>query len=565
MTTEDQQRSRIVAVAAELFAEHGYEGTRLHMIAERAGVPARTVKRLTGGRAELFATVMAETVRSDAGQRLAEAVRAPDAEPGLSVLLDAGRAVFTAPQRSWDVLELEAMTRAHRDPAMRAVESARIAARRANVRTVIRRLRETGTIDDGVDEESLTHFVLALSVGMAMVDPVLESRPRAEDWSAMIARIALAMAPPDILVPAEGARTPWRVRIDVPDQPGAVARLARALAAVHSHTIGMQVVQARDGLRTVDIALTAPESVDPDEILAAVGAAGRHGYITEGSPDDALDLPTRVLDGATVLAAYPGWAPQAAAQLVEADRFEVIDPTEGTDDRANVLRLQWTPDRHVLLQRSWAPFARAEQTRASALLRLSATIATLSGDVDALGWVEPIRGGTVWIRLAHPEDADLVAAMHARSSERTRYLRYVSLGEWRDVQLRRLAGGHRGATLVAMSEEGLIVGLGNVFPADEPEEAGMPQPGADDGAGTAEIALIIEDAYQGRGLGTTMLRHQLALAQRLGFTEVVAVVLAENTGMLGLLRRTGLAWQRTIESGTATWRAPLPVAPTPPT
>jgi RimJ/RimL family protein N-acetyltransferase len=454
------------------------------------------------------------------------------------------------------------MARAHRDPTMRAVESERVAARRANARTVIRRLRESGTIDAGVDDDTLTHFVLALSVGMAMVDPVLETRPRAEDWNAMIARIALAMAPPDILVPAEeGGRTPWRVRIDVPDQPGAVARLARALATVHSHTIGMQVVETRDGLRTIDVALTAPASVDPDEILAAAGAAGQHGFITEGSADDALDLPTRVLDGATVLATYPAWAPQAAAALVEADRVEVIDPTEGTDDRANVLRLQWTPDRHVLLQRSWAPFARAEQTRASALLRLSAAIATLSGDADALGWVESIRDGTVWIRLAHPEDAELVAAMHARSSERTRYLRYVSTGEWRDVQLRRLAGGHRGGTLVAMSEEGAIVGLANVFPADEPDR-GTPAAGeGGEGAGVAEIALIIEDAYQRRGLGTAMLRHQVALAQRLGFTEVLAVVLAENSGMLELLRRTGLTWQQTIESGTATWRAPLPPAP----
>ncbi len=567
MATDDELRARIIDAAAELFAEHGYEGTRLRMVASATGLPSRTVRRLTGGRPELFAAVMAEKVRSDAGQRLAEAVATPSDEPGLSVLLEAGRAVFTAPRRSWDVLELEAMTRAHRDPVMREVESERIAVRRANARTVIAQLRASGTIDADVDDETLTHFVLALSVGMAMVDPVLATRPRVEDWNGLIARIALAMAPVDLVLPAEPeARVPWRVRIDVPDQPGAVARLARALAAFHVHTIGMQVVQTTDGMRTIDIALTAPPNVDPDELLGAVRAAGRNGFITEGSAQDALDLPTRVLDGATVLATYPGWAPQAAAQLVEADHFEVVDPNEGTDDRANVLRLQWTPDRHVVLQRSWAPFARAEQTRASALLRLSAAIATLSGDADALGWVEPISGGTVWIRLAHPEDAELVAAMHARSSERTRYLRYVSLGEWRDVQLRRLAGGHRGATLVAMSEEGAIVGLGNVFPAGEADAPTLGEAGdAHRGAGAAELALIIEDAYQRRGLGTRMLRHQVALAQRLGFTEVVAVVLAENTGMLGLLRRTGLHWTHTIDSGTTTWRASLPPRPDPPT
>jgi RimJ/RimL family protein N-acetyltransferase len=137
--------------------------------------------------------------------------------------------------------------------------------------------------------------------------------------------------------------------------------------------------------------------------------------------------------------------------------------------------------------------------------------------------------------------------MHARSSERSRYQRYFAMTEWRDVQLRRLSGGHRGATLVAMSFEGEIIALGNVFP-DSP------------GDGTAaEVALIVEDAHQGRGLGTVMLRRMIQMAERLGFTSVVAVVLADNAGMLHLLETTGLAWTTTISAGVATMRAPLGV------
>ena len=51
-----------------------------------------------------------------------------------------------------------------------------------------------------------------------------------------------------------------------------------------------------------------------------------------------------------------------------------------------------------------------------------------------------------------------------RSSERSRYQRYFSIADWRGTSLYRLAGGHRGVTLVVMSETGSIVGLGNVFP-----------------------------------------------------------------------------------------------------
>jgi RimJ/RimL family protein N-acetyltransferase len=293
-----------------------------------------------------------------------------------------------------------------------------------------------------------------------------------------------------------------------------------------------------------------PENVSAQTVLAAAMSAGRNGYVTQGSVDDGLDMPTRVLDGAAEMVTNPGSAPLAAAALVEADRFEVTDATEGEDDAAGVLRLQWTPDRHVVLHRDWAPFARAEHTRASALLRLASAIAGSEGGAKALGWVEPIKGdGTVWIRLARPEDADAVAAMHERCSERTRYRRYLTgVGEWRDLSLRRLTGGHRGATLVVMSEDGSIVGLGNVFP-DQPGD------GRD-----AELAEIVEDAYQGRGIGTRLLRHMLELAQRLGFQNVVATVLAENAEILAVLEATGLDWTRELDESVFTMRAPLPGA-----
>jgi RimJ/RimL family protein N-acetyltransferase len=213
------------------------------------------------------------------------------------------------------------------------------------------------------------------------------------------------------------------------------------------------------------------------------------------------------------------------------------------------MRLQWTPDRHVVLQRGWAPFARAERTRASALLRLSSAIASSAGNQEAAAWVEPIKGGTVWIRLARPEDADAVAAMHDRSSERSRYQRYFSIADWRGTRLYRLAGGHRGATLVVMNEDGSIIGLGNVFP--DPES----------GDHAAEIALIIEDDYQQRGVGRKLLQAMLHMATRLGFTEVVASVLADNNGMLHLFKTTDLQWDTTVHDGVAYMRAPLPTVP----
>ena len=536
-------------MAAELFAQHGYEGVGVRMVAQEAGVSQYRVRKLTGGRTELFATVMAEKVTSDAADRIARAAQA--AHPGvpmppLAVIIAAAGEVFANPPRSWDLLELEALTRAHRDPELRVIESERIQRRWDNIRALVRQVRADGGIDDTVDDDVLAHFSLALSVGLAMVDPALTDRPRREDWDALMARIGVAVAPAEIAgEPDQGPRSYWRIRVDIPDRAGGVAQLIRAVGALNTYALAMYMIDAHDGTRTVDLAVTAPESVTEDVLRAAALSAGRNAYVRPGSPDDALDLPSRIMDGATELVANPGWAPFAAEQLVEADHVRVVDATEGEDDRTNVLRLQWTQDRHVLLSRSWAPFARAEQTRASALLRLFAAIAKAAGDTDAQGWIEPVKAGTVWIRLAHPEDAHAVTAMHKRCSQRTLYQRYVSSGDWQEIQMRRLSGGHSGATLVAVGDEGKVIGLGNVFPEHSGDER------------SAEIAVLVEDAHQGGGVGSALLRRLVRLAQRLEFEEVVAVVLADNTGMLRLLTRMGLVWTSRVEDGMTTLRAPL--------
>lgn len=549
MTHSAELRRRIVDVAAELFAEHGFGGTKLKMVAERAGVSPRTVRRLTGGRDQLFAEVIATKLTSQAADRIASAAADPEASPPLAVLVDAAAQIFAAPEFGWSVLELEALLRAHRDDHLRALESERLAKRCANMSSVIEQARRAGGLDDDVDGAALVHLTLVLSVGLAVLDPVSRLPTRAS-WNALMARIGASVAPAELLLAAQyETRKPWRLRIDIPDRPGGLAQLIRVLSTLHAYAVGTSVLASGDGIRTIDLAVTVPEKVTAETLLAAAMAAGSNGHLTEGSAEDGLDLPTRVLDGATELVTNPGFAPLAAAALVEADRFEVTDATEGDDDAAGVLRLQWTADRHVVLYRDWVPFARAEQMRASALLRLAAAIASSQGDAEAHGWVEPIKGdGTVWIRLGRPEDADAVAAMHERCSERTRYRRYLTgVGEWRDLSLRRLSGGHRGASLVVMSEDGLIVGMGNVFP----EQPGDPH--------AAEIAQLVEDTYQGRGIGTRLLRHMLELAQRLGFQSVVATVLAENAEMLAVLAATRLDWTRESGDSVLTMRAGLPV------
>ena len=546
MATDEAKKARIIEVASELFSAQGFGATTLDMVAKRAGVSPRAVGRLVGDRHALLVEVLAEHGESVVADLVGHAADTPDRNPPLSALIEAAHRLQEAPGASWGSLELEVLARSRDDAHMRAIGSERIAKRSANVKSISASSREAGGLDPELSDNAVVHLSMALSIGLAMLDPVATHRPTPLEWDAMIARIGAAVAPSELLLqPAYEVTERWRVRVDIPDRPGGMSRIIRALGALHVYTVSLGVVGYGPGTRTVDLSLIAPPHVSAEIILAAAESAGENAHITVGSPDAGRDLPTRMLDAATFLVKHPEAAPTVAAGVVEADNVEVIAATEGADDRADVLRLQWTADRHVLLQRNWAPFAGAEQSRASALLRLSSAIARLSGDVDVAGWIDPVRDGTVWIRLARPEDAHAVAAMHDRCSERSRFQRYFSLTDWRDIQLRRLAGGHRGATLVAMSRDGDIVALGNVFP-EAPDEAG-----------TAEIALIVEDAHQGTGVGTALLRRMLQVAPTMGFTHVVAHVLADNAGMKHLLETAGLSWTTTVESGVASMTAPL--------
>ena len=109
------------------------------------------------------------------------------------------------------------------------------------------------------------------------------------------------------------------------------------------------------------------------------------------------------------------------------------------------------------------------------------------GEPEGFGWRENLRDGrTVAIRLGRPADTAGVEAMHERCSPESRYQRYFTpMNEWREDNLRRISGGHRGATLVVTDVHDDVIALGNVFPSG---------PGDVD---AAEIAVIVDDAVTG--------------------------------------------------------------------
>jgi acyl-CoA synthetase (NDP forming)/GNAT superfamily N-acetyltransferase len=158
-------------------------------------------------------------------------------------------------------------------------------------------------------------------------------------------------------------------------------------------------------------------------------------------------------------------------------------------------------------------------------------------------------GGIVHLRPILPSDAVALVRFHAGLSERTRYLRYF--GPYPRIPARDL---ERFTTVDHRSRVGLICLLGDEIVAVGRYE-GLPGPGGSEGAGatfaptSAEVAFVVTDAHQGRGLGSILLEHLAAAATENGVRRFEAEVLAENRAMVRVFRQAGYQVSRQFDGG----------------
>src|SRR5579875_2510900 len=149
-------------------------------------------------------------------------------------------------------------------------------------------------------------------------------------------------------------------------------------------------------------------------------------------------------------------------------------------------------------------------------------------------------GGIVHLRPVRPSDADALVRFHAGLSQRTRYLRYFSA--YPRIPPRDL---HRFANVDYHDRVALVAELGGEIIAVGRYER-------DDATDQAEVAFVVADAHQGRGIGSVLLEHLAAAARERGLKRFTAVVLAENSGMIRVFRDAGYEITRHVEYGEVT-------------
>lgn len=157
-------------------------------------------------------------------------------------------------------------------------------------------------------------------------------------------------------------------------------------------------------------------------------------------------------------------------------------------------------------------------------------------------------GGVVNLRPIMPSDADRVVEFHSGLSERTRYLRYFgpyTTMSPRDLERATNVDHHDRVALVAVLGDRIIaIGLYERLSDSEanPVESDAAAPGR-----SAEVAFVVADDHQGRGLGSILLEHLAGAAAENGIDVFVAEVLTQNRGMLTVFKEAGYQIRRTMD------------------
>ncbi|WP_406448094.1 GNAT family N-acetyltransferase [Streptomyces sp. NBC_00876] len=346
----------------------------------------------------------------------------------------------------------------------------------------------------------------------------------------------------------------WRMRTTVRDAPGSLAALCIVLAQHRIDILTLQTHPLADG--TVDeFLLRAPVTLPARQLTRAVSAAGGSStWIERADAHDLVDAPTRVLGLATRTALDAAELPLALRQLLGRCTIHSLPavsitgratgetaPVEGVLEET-VMRLRDPSGGVITVERPYLPFTPTEFARARALVELDAR---LGPRVPRSAHVLTLpEGNEITVRRADRDDLVAARAMHDRCSEQTLRLRYHGPVRDADRYLDHLLSPRFGRTLAVQTASGRLVALGHLlWDGDE-----------------TEVALLVEDDWQRRGIGSELLARLVALAVEAGCESVYAVTQASNTGMVAAMRALSLPLDYQIEEGTLVITARLDVA-----
>lgn len=306
----------------------------------------------------------------------------------------------------------------------------------------------------------------------------------------------------------------WRVRTTLEDRPGILAEIALGCGKAGVNIESMQVFPG-DPTVVDEFVVTAPDGFTDVQLAAVFEDAGGRGVaVTRTDPKEVADEPTKWLAGVHEVLEGERDVDEVLRDLLGTTPPDVADYA-GHD----VLDLQRRNGTSLRISRA-VPFTPVEKARAQALLSL---VSDAGHDVPLVqpATLHPLP----LVRRATLADIDSVAALHQRCSAETLYHRYqVPLRMPMTTRLaRRLVMPESGVAVVVQS--GLdVVGHGVIEQDD----------------GHWYFHVLVEDAWQGRGVGSLLVRQGAGRAKALGAERLTFVTAGSNDKLLRTVGSAGL-------------------------
>jgi L-amino acid N-acyltransferase YncA len=292
----------------------------------------------------------------------------------------------------------------------------------------------------------------------------------------------------------------WKIRTELADRPGALAELAARCGADEINILSLEVFTAESGA-VDELVVSAGVNWTADDLAALVGEAGCVRTTVRPCQADVLsDAPTRYL--------------RAVLRLIE-------DPVSVDDELENLQGFdEYTP---------------AEWARADVLVEIAGRLAERQNGFFQEG---PRPGsGVPELRKATVEDAEAVVAMHERCSYESRTRRYhVPMPKLTTRTARHLSAPAGGVSIVATVGDA-VIGMATAAPWEELGSTAM------------EVAVLVEDGWQGQGLGSQLLRRVILEARTIGADRAVCMVQPENVAMLRTVEGLRMRTRVTQDSG----------------
>jgi acetyl coenzyme A synthetase (ADP forming)-like protein len=155
-------------------------------------------------------------------------------------------------------------------------------------------------------------------------------------------------------------------------------------------------------------------------------------------------------------------------------------------------------------------------------------------------------GSTLRLRAPVHEDLDVLVAFFGGLSEQSRYMRFHGAVRVQPRLVERFVDPdwtERGALIGVLDER--VVALASYTRLRDPS--------------AAEVAFVVADQLQGKGVGTRLLEQLARRAGSVGIGSFVAEVLSENRAMLEMFERAGFEVVRELEAGTIEVRFPIAI------